>query len=170
MLYLQKKLSVLTRLMYGISGALLVLMAVVTLADIISRAIYTHTDGSVDFTFIGGIEVVKYALMISLMFAMPEFVRQSQVIVDLFTDKLSARTHELMEGTYLIGFALLGGGISWHFYHAIESYQMYGETTQDLLIPIWYFFAVGSFAAAVLCLSAALHGMILLFIGDAEDE
>lgn len=170
MLFLQQQLGHLTRWMYGISGFLLIVMAVVTLVDIASRAVYSASSGAIDFTFIGGIEIVKYSLLISLMMAMPEFVRQSQVIVDLFTDKLPARTHEVMEAIYLFGFALLGAGISWHFYHAIASYQMYGETTQDLLIPIWYFFAVGSFAAAVLCLSAALHGAILLLLGDQVDE
>lgn len=167
-MFVSRVVERLTFFMHVISGALLVSMMFVTLADVVSRALFEATDGSVDMTFIGGVELIKYGLLITILFALPHSLSRSQVIVDLFTDTFKTRTKSIMEGIYILGFVMLGSGMSYRFFQAIEEADMSGETTQDLLIPLSYFYAISSFATAVLAI-AALSASLQLFIYGREE-
>ena len=153
----------LTFSMHVISGCILISMMFVTLTDVIARAVFEATDGSVDFTFIGGVELIKYGLLFVVLFALPYSVGRSQVIVDLFTEKMPPRLKASLEGFYLLGFVLLGAGMSYRFYHAVEQSQLTGETTQDLLIPLYYIYGVASFATGVLAIATLLISLRLFF-------
>ncbi len=155
--------------MHVISGVILVSMMFITLADVLSRALFKATDGSVDLTFIGGVELIKYGLLLLVVFALPYSVGRSQVIVDLFTDNLPPRVKALMEGFYMLGFVLLGAGMSYRFYEAIGNARMSGETTQDLLIPLTYLYGLTSFATAFLALAALLISLRLFFFWKGEN-
>lgn len=135
-----------------VSGALLVAMMLIVLADVSTRAIFGMTGGSIDFTFIGGVELVKYALLFTVLFALPYCVDRSQVIVDLFTERMSERGKTVLEAIYLIGYAALGTGMSIRFYESIFNSINTGETTQDLLIPLSYIYVVTTFATTILAL------------------
>ena len=158
----------LTLLMHWIGGAFLISMMVSTLADVIARGLFSITDGAVDLTFIGGVELVKYGLLFTVLFILPHSVSRSQVIVDLFTDHLSDRKKAFLEGFYLLCFAFMGGAMALSFYHLIDEAAMSYETTQDLLIPMTYFYAVASFATAMLCISATLNALDLIINGKAD--
>lgn len=153
----------LTLSMHVISGCILISMMFVTLTDVIARAVFEATDGSVDFTFIGGVELIKYGLLFVVLFALPYSVGRSQVIVDLFTEKMKPRMKAVLEGFYLLGFVLLGAAMSYRFYHAVGQSKMTGETTQDLLIPLYYIYAVASFATGVLAIATLLISLRLFF-------
>ncbi|NVK18875.1 MAG: TRAP transporter small permease [Methylocystaceae bacterium] len=142
--------------MHWTSGVLLIVMMVTILIDVISRAVFGATKGSVDFTFNGGVEIVSYSLLFCIMFALPYSVRRGQVIVDLFTGAMSERLKGILAGIYTLGFALLGFGMATEFYKATGRLYQSGETTQDLLIPMFYIFAVATFAAAVLAVRGVL--------------
>ncbi|MEH6576895.1 MAG: TRAP transporter small permease subunit [Amphritea sp.] len=152
-----------THAMHVLSGVILVSMMFITLADVVSRSMFEATDGSVDFTFIGGVELIKYGLLLMVLFALPYSLGRSQVIVDLFTENLKARSKAILEGFYILGFMLLGGGMSYRFYHAVGQAQMSGETTQDLLFPLYYIYGVTSFATAMLAIAALLISLRLFF-------
>ncbi|BBB25788.1 TRAP transporter small permease [Amphritea japonica] len=154
--------------MHVISGMILVSMMFVTLADVLVRLLFKLTDGDIDLTFIGGVELIKYGLLMMVLFALPYSIGRSQVIVDLFTENLSARMKAILEGIYMFGFVALGGGMSYRFMHAVEQSQMTGETTQDLLIPLYYFYAVSAFATAVLCVAALLISLRCLFFWKGD--
>ncbi|GGB94825.1 hypothetical protein GCM10011352_21150 [Marinobacterium zhoushanense] len=139
-----------------VSGLLLVSMMVTVLADVTSRALFRMTDGSLDITFIGGIELVKFGLLFTVLFALPYCVDKSQVVVDLFTEKLTDRKKACLESIYFVGYAVLGTGMTLRFYHAIGNAVMSGETTQDLLIPMNYIYALTTFATAVLAIRSIL--------------
>lgn len=158
-----------THAMHVISGVILVSMMFITLADVLSRALFKATDGSVDLTFIGGVELIKYGLLLMVVFALPYSVGRSQVIVDLFTDNFKPRIKALLEGFYMLGFVLLGGGMSYRFYEAIGNAEMSGETTQDLLIPLTYLYGLTSFATAFLALAALLISLRLFFFWKGEN-
>ncbi len=142
--------------MHWISGFLLIAMMVTILIDVIARAVFGATSGSVDFTFNGGVEIVSYCLLFCIMFALPYSVRRGQVIVDLFTGNMSERLKGILAGFYTLGFALLGVGMTVKFYEAVGRLLQTGETTQDLLIPMYYIFIVATFAAAVLAVRGVL--------------
>ncbi|TPE54361.1 TRAP transporter small permease [Maribrevibacterium harenarium] len=151
-----------TLVMHWIGGVFLIGMMVATLADVLSRGLFGMTDGAVDWTFIGGVELVKYSLLFTVLFILPHSVSRSQVIVDLFTEGLSQRRKDWLEALYLLCFGLLGVGMCYSFFHLMVESDLYYETTQDLLIPMSYFYAVASFATAMLALSAALQALALI--------
>lgn len=142
--------------MHWTSGVLLIVMMVTILLDVISRATFGATKGSVDFTFNGGVEIVSYSLLFCIMFSLPYSVRRGQVIVDLFTGAMSERLKGILAGVYTLGFGLLGLGMTVRFYDAVGRLSQSGETTQDLLIPMYYIFVVATFAAAVLAIRGLL--------------
>lgn len=147
------------RFTYGLhmlSGVILIAMMFITLTDVLTRTLFKITDGKTDLTFIGGIELIKYGLLIMVLLSLPYSVRRSQVIVDLLTEKLPERGKAFLEGLFMLGFVALGYGMSTRFLHAIEQVKMTGETTQDLLIPLSYFYGISAFATAVLAVASLL--------------
>lgn len=138
--------------MHICSGILLIGMMLVTLIDVVTRTIYGLTDGSIALTFIGGVELIKYGLLFTILFTLPQSVGNSQVIVDLFTEKMSERMKVYLESFYILGFALLGAGMTYRFYLAIEGAALSGETTQDLMIPMPWIYRLVVFATTVLTL------------------
>ncbi|QUJ66471.1 TRAP transporter small permease [Photobacterium sp. GJ3] len=159
-------INLINRCAYGahlISGAILVSMMFITLSDVISRAVFNFTDGSVDFTFVGGVELIKYGLLFAILFTLPHSVTKSQVIVDLFTEKMNQRLKIYLEAFYTLGFSILGAGMSVRFYEAIGSAQMTGETTQDLLIPMHYLYAIVLAATSLLTLRSFTLALELVF-------
>ncbi|HPE60302.1 MAG TPA: TRAP transporter small permease subunit [Thiolinea sp.] len=162
--------DLLTGVMFTISGTLLIAMMLSTLVDIISRLLFGLTEGGVDFTFIGGVELIKYGLLLSILFVLPRALRHSQVVVDLFTDRLPLRIRHIMEGIYLLGYMLLGAGMSYRFWLAAGHAQQNGETTQDLLLPMSWLYFICSFATAVLAVAAVLAAWRLLSGAETEAE
>jgi len=154
--------------MHLLGGVFLITMMVVTLFDVFTRGLFTITDGAVDWTILGGIELVKYSLLFTVLFILPHSVSRSQVIVDLFTERLQARTKKVFEAIYIFCFGLMGVGMSYSFYHLVDEASMSYETTQDLLIPLTYFYAVACFATFMLAVSAVTYTLQLLFSGKAE--
>ncbi len=146
-----------------LAGFILVSMMFITLTDVITRAIFNYTEGSVDFTFIGGIELIKFGLLFAILLTLPHSVAKSQVIVDLFTEKMNQRVKIYLEAFYNLGFALLGAGMSVRFNEAIESASMTGETTQDLQIPLQYIYVGVVIATSLLAVRALIiAGELLL--------
>ncbi|QUN06247.1 TRAP transporter small permease [Shewanella yunxiaonensis] len=163
-----KLLYPLTRTMQAISGVTLVSMMVVTLMDVVTRKLFEWTAGSVDFTFIGGIELIKYGLLITVFFCLPHTVASSQVTVDLFTAKLSERRKQLIQGLFLLGYVVLGAAMSYQFAISAQEAKETLETTQDLHISVGYFYNIISFASAVLSLSALINGLQMIVGHELE--
>jgi len=140
--------------LHVISGVILIAMMFITLIDVLTRTLFKITEGRTDWTFIGGIELIKYGLLITVLLALPHSVRRSQVIVDLLTEKLPERGKAFLEGLFMLGFVALGCGMSTRFLHAVDQAKMTGETTQDLLIPLTYFYGISAFATAILAIAS----------------
>lgn len=162
---LMKAAHHLAHMMHLISGIFLILMVLTVLVDVFSRLAFGLSSGAVDFTFRGGVEIVRYSLLMMVLFALPYSVSRGQVVVDLFTEHFPERVKEALSGIYIFGFALLGGGMAQRFYHAIANAQSSGETTQDLLIPLTYFYAIAAFTTAVLCLRSVLVALEHIIYG-----
>jgi len=142
--------------MHWTSGALLIVMMMTILVDVIARAVFGATKGSVDFTFNGSVEIVSYSLLFCILFSFPYSIRRGQVIVDLFTGGMSERMKGILAGVYTLGFGLLGFGMTVRFYEAAGNFTLTGETTQDLLIPMYYIYGVATFAVAILAIRGVL--------------
>ena len=142
--------------MHKFSAVLLVFMVLLVLVDVSARFVFGVTDGGFDFTFRGGVEIVSYGLLFTVLFALPYSVNRGQVIVDIFTERMAERSKRLLAGIYNLGFALLGLGITIRFYDAIGATFDSGETSQDLLIPLYYIYAAATFGAAALALRSLI--------------
>ncbi len=145
------------------AGFILVSMMFITLADVVTRAIFNFTDGGIDWTFVGGIELIKFGLLFAILLTLPHSVAQSQVIVDLFTEKMNQRLKIYLEAFYNLGFALLGAGMSVRFFEAIEAASLTGETTQDLQIPLQYIYVGVVIATTLLAVRALIIAGELIF-------
>lgn len=141
-----------SQVMHVFSGVFLIGMMLVTLLDVVTRTLYGLSDGGIELTFVGGVELIKYGLLFTVLFTLPQSVGDSQVVVDLFTEQMSDRSKTYLESFYLLGFALLGAGMTYRFYIAIEGAVMSGETTQDLMIPMPWIYRIVVFATTVLTL------------------
>jgi len=153
----------LARIMHVISGVLLVVMVVTVLVEIVTRGLFGLTQGAIDITIRGGIEIVSYCLLFMVLFALPHSVSKGQVIVDLFTENLGSRLKIVLAGIYTLGFGLLGFGMALRFYEAVGRVAETGETTQDLLIPLTYIYAITTFATFMLGLRGITVGLCEIF-------
>lgn len=142
--------------MHMISGVFLVGIMTTVIVDVLTRTLFKFTDGSVNLTFPGGVEIVKYGLLFMVLFTLPYSVNRGQVVVEFFTENMSERRKSLLEGIFLIGFGFLGTGMAIRFFEATGRTFSEGLTTQDLLIPVFYIYATATFAAAVLGLRGFL--------------
>jgi TRAP-type mannitol/chloroaromatic compound transport system permease small subunit len=159
MKWLIKAVDGLALVLYWISGFLLVVMMLSVVFDVVSRGLFAATDGNVDITFVGGIELVKYSLLFSMICAFPYAVDKGQIVVDLFTQGWSDRTQRWTDGFYTLCFGIFGGLLCWRFALAGEEAEMSGELTQDLLMPMSPIYWVASFALAVLALRGVVSGL-----------
>ena len=163
---LSKWVERLAYVMHAIAGVLLVSLMLTTMADILSRLLFSLSDGVIDLTFFGGIEIVSYTLLFSILFSLPYSVSRGQVIVDLFTEDMSSRKKEFLSGFYTIGFGFLGLGMCIGLYEAMHRVAENGETTQDLLIPLYYIYGIAAFASAVLALRGFLVAINQMMAGS----
>lgn len=162
-----KAIDGLALILYRISGLLLLAMMFCVVADVSTRSLFAMTDGGIDLTFVGGIELVKFGLLFAMLFAFPYAIDKGQIVVDLFTHKLHERTLQLYDGVYTVCFGVLGALLCWRFYHAAEGAQMSGELTQDLLLPMAPIYLVSSAALALMALRGITCG-ILELLGRKE--
>ena len=142
--------------LHMVSGVLLVAMVVTVLLDVLSRTVFGVTDGDIDITFPGGVEIVSYSLLFSVLLALPYSVNRGQVIVDIFTEVFPEGVKRAMAAAYNLGFTALGLGMAVAFFHSVGTTLDSGETTQDLHIPLYLIYAAVSAITAMLGLRALL--------------
>jgi len=160
MIALIKAVDAVARILYRIAGVLLILMMLTVVADVGARSLFAVTDGGVDLTFVGGIELVKFGLLFAMVFAFPYAVDKGQIVVDLFTHNWHERVLQLFDGVYTLCFGVFGALLCWRFYHAAGGAEMSGELTQDLLLPMAPIYLVSSAALALLALRGLLCGIL----------
>ncbi|MBM7456625.1 TRAP-type C4-dicarboxylate transport system permease small subunit [Oceanisphaera litoralis] len=150
-------------LMYRLAGVLIIFMMLVVVADVAARALFAVTAGGLDLTFVGGIELVKFSLLFSMLFAFPHAVDKGQIVVDLFTQQMDETRLRFFTGGYTICFGFLGGALCWRFFEAAHSATQTGELTQDLLLPLSNIYYVAALALAMLAARGLLAGQATLF-------
>lgn len=153
------------RALLMISAVMLSAMLIVVLADVLSRALFRLSSGSIDVTFTGGIELIRFSLLFAILYALPWCLDRSQVVVDLFTERLSDRTKAALQALCFAGYTLLGLAMSVRFWHSIQAASVSGETTQDLMLPLTYIYAATCLGTGLLTLRALL--LTGHFIGKA---
>ncbi len=145
--------------MHRMSGLLLISMMAIVVVDVATRALFDVSDGHWDLTFLGGIELVSFGLLLCILFSLPHCVDKGQVVVDLFTQNMSKSTERLVNGLYTLAFAALWLAMSWRFYHAYTAALETMETSQDLLLPLSDIYLLVVAATFILGLRSLLVGI-----------
>lgn len=150
-------------LMYRISAVLIFVMMMLIVIDVVARLLFSLSDGGIDITFTGGIELVNFSLLFSMLFAFPHAVDKGQIVVDLFTQQMDAARLRFFTGAYTICFGFLGGALCWRFIAGGISAAESGELSQDLLIPLSGIYYIGAIALSMLAIRGLLTGYAIIF-------
>ncbi|MDY0206032.1 MAG: TRAP transporter small permease subunit [Pseudomonas sp.] len=150
-------------MMYRLSGVFIFTMMMLIVTDVAVRTLFSLSDGRFDLTFTGGIELVNFSLLFSMLFAFPHAVDKGQIVVDLFTQQMDASRLRFFTGAYTICFGFLGGALCWRFIEGGISAAESGELTQDLLIPLSGIYYIGAIALSMLAIRGLLTGYATIF-------
>ncbi|HIP95119.1 MAG TPA: TRAP transporter small permease [Leucothrix sp.] len=137
------------KLSLGITLALLCIVAF----NIIARFLHNITDGSVSLMIPGAIELSKYALLFIVFTALPHASVSGMVRVDLISNNLPKKLAGFLDRLWLVLMAVFSAILVWLFSQKALLTFARGDSTQDLQIPLFYFYAVISIACATTALS-----------------
>lgn len=149
----------------AIAGVALLAMMAVTVADVALRFLFQMTDGASALTFVGSVELVKYLLLGALLGAMAGHVEKSQVVVEVFTQKLGAALKARIAGLNLLVFAVLGAVLAWGIHEAARDAAEFGEVTQDLAMPIALIYEAAAALLVIFAARSLIHGVHSLVTG-----
>ncbi|MFC4353119.1 TRAP transporter small permease [Fodinicurvata halophila] len=135
-------------------GALLCLVALLTVVSILGRAVFGAGLG-------GDYELVEMGCATAIFTFLPycQYVR-AHARVDFFTQRLGSRLKGILDGLADLLFALIAALIAWRLAEGGLDLWRYGESTMVLRLPVWWGFvpAVLSFALlALLCAYGVLR-------------
>lgn len=108
MAYLVKISTFISRLCQLIGGISLIIIVLTTMLDVTARYIFKLTGGEFGFTVKGSVEIVSYFMLFALLAAFAAFVERSQIIVDVFTQKMPKSIKGYMMGVFMMGFFIIG--------------------------------------------------------------
>lgn len=140
---------------FGYAGVALLLVSVVlTCADIVWRRV-------VGGAFVDTFDITKLCLVAVASLSIPYgFIHGNHVTVDLFIERFSARAQGLVDAVIHLVSAAVFVGIGWLAWKALMLHYGYHDTTQNLGIPVIYYWGIFIFGMAlsfVACLWQAWH-------------
>jgi TRAP-type C4-dicarboxylate transport system permease small subunit len=159
----------LARVAMAVAGCALLAMMGVTVLDVALRYAFRLTDGASGLTFVGSVELVKYLLLAAVLGAMAASVEKSQVVVEVFTQRLGDAFKARLAGLNLLVFAVIGALLAVGIHEAAESAAEFGEVTQDLALPKGPIYEAGAALFVIFALRSGIHGVLALISGVADD-
>lgn len=156
---LMNVLNALARALLVVAGVALVCMMFVTIFDVLLRNFGNNFDALRDFRFYGSIEIVRYLFLVAMAGTMPWGVEKSQVVVELFTQRLSEAARCRIDSFFLLGFTVFGGALAYALWMgAVHSWST-GETTPDLGLPLAWPRYIASVCMGLMALRALFLGI-----------
>lgn len=152
----------------AVAGIALLAMMMITVVDVVLRYAFQLTDGASRLTFVGSVELVKYLLLAAILGAMAGHVEKSQVVVEVFTQKLSDSAKARIAGVNLLIFAVLGGILAMGIYEAAASAAEFGEVTQDLAMPKAPLYRAAAVLFVIFAVRSVIHGIQGLVTGKVD--
>ena len=127
----------------ALAGLALALLLAVTAAGILTRVLFDLTAGRVDLLLSDAVEMATYALLITVFAAMP-------VTVEVFSRTWPVWLTAALDRFWSLTFGTLAALLAWRYAEESLAVLARGDTTQDMQLPLWIFyaFAVPAFAAA----------------------
>lgn len=123
-----------------VAGLALTFMMVVVASRIVTRIVFATTNGEVDWMFPGAIELASYSLLVVVFASFPRAIDSGLVNVDLFTEKFPVVVNALLDRFWALVTALIALGIAYQNWGQMMSAYRRGHSTQDLDIPLYFFY------------------------------
>lgn len=123
-------------------GAILIFSMAAVLADVLTRTVFGASGGNIDLTFRGSYEIVRYGLLLSILYALPYALKDGQVIVEIFTEKMPEKFKNYTAGFFVFFFGVFGFVLSSGLLERISNATRSGETSQDFGIPMGYIYSL----------------------------
>jgi len=151
---LVKALEKIAQFFDAFSLTMTLLLLFVVAFNILARLLFDLTDGRLNFLIPGAIELSRYTLLFIVFSALPHAnVSGSMVRVDLISKHLAPQLQCFFERLWLLlmaGFSLI---LVWLFSQKTMLTFNRGDASQDLQIPLFYFYGVISLASGATMLS-----------------
>lgn len=164
------KLSVLiSRLCQFIGGISLIIIVLTTMTDVVARYIFKLTGGEFGFTVKGSVEIVSYFMLFALLAAFAAFVERSQIIVDVFTQKMPQSIKGYMMGVFMLGFFAIGIVFAWGLYESAIDAMEFGKVTQDLRISMMPIYLISALLSALLAIRSLIESINIFKTGEFFD-
>ena len=169
---LTKVSTLISRLCQFIGGISLIILVLVTIADVATRYLFKVTDGELGFTIKGSVEIVSYFMLFALLSAFAAFVERSQIIVDIFTQKMPKSIKGYMMGLFMLGFFIIGVFFAWGLYESAIDALEFGKVTQDLRVSMMPIYMISAFLSVLLAVRSLIESINIFITGnffDAEE-
>lgn len=134
-------------------------MLAVVSGQVMTRALYGFSHTRIDLLFPGGIELASYSLLLVVFASFPRACAMGLVNVDLFTQSWPAAINQMLDRLWMALTALIALGISWQAWQQTQSALRRSFTTQDLNLPLAFFYGY----VVVMTLILALVAVRLVF-------
>ena len=153
-----------------VGGAILIFSMAAVLADVFTRTLFGATGGNIDLTFRGSYEIVRFGLLLSILYALPYALKDGQVIVEIFTEKLPEKFKNWIAGFFVFFFGVFGFILSSGLLDRIERVSRSGETSQDFGIPMGYIYSLALVGTVMLGIRGISVTWEYLTAKTGEDE
>ena len=169
MAFLVKISHFISRLCQFIGGVSLIIIVMATMTDVATRYVFKLTGGEIGSTMKGSVEIVSYFMLFALLAAFAAYVERSQIIVDVFTQKMPQSVKGYMMGVFMMGFFLIGIIFAWGLYESALDALKYGKVTQDLRISMMPIYALSSFLSVLLAIRSLIESINIFKTGEFFD-
>jgi TRAP-type C4-dicarboxylate transport system permease small subunit len=120
------------RIMAATGGIVMTAVTLVTVASVISRALFNKP-------IPGDFELVELGVGIAVSFFLPYCqIQDGNVIVDLFTAKAPEWLNRILSALGDLMLLVISAIISWRMVYGCLDYKEYNEVTMVLHIPLWW--------------------------------
>lgn len=155
-----------SKLCQAIGGFSIVITILYTLTDVITRYMFKITQGGFGFTLKGSVEVVSYFMLFALLAAFAAYVERSQIIVDIFTQKLPYKLKAYLMGIFMLIYTIVAVYFVLGFYELTHDAMEYGNVTQDLRISMTPIYIFSGFLCVLLAIRAFIESINIFRTGE----
>ncbi|MBE0462889.1 TRAP transporter small permease [Halomonas colorata] len=152
-----------------VAGVALIGLLMVTIADVSTRYLSQLTEGAISLRVYGSVELVSYLMLFALLAAMAANVEKSQVVVEAFSHRLPQVIKNRLQGFFLFGFVVLGLILFVGLLDSATAAARYGETTQDLRLPMGPIYQLAAILSLLLGLRSFIHALLGVIYAKGEE-
>ncbi|MCS4533255.1 TRAP transporter small permease [Neisseria montereyensis] len=158
-----------SKLCQFIGSLCIVISVLATAVGVTTRYLFKLTNGEFGFVMQGGVEIVSYCMLFSLLAAFAAYIERAQIIVDLFTQKMPKSVKGFLMAIFLLGFAVIGAIFAWGLYEsAVEAHEV-GTFTQDLRISFTPIYSFAAFLSGLLAIRSLIESIKIFKTGEFFD-